>query len=145
MVAGSSPAGCTKINYMNDPKVFYLLTCSTVVRDQFSNNSSYIDIFEKINIPLGRDFVFYSFWVVGRINDIAIGTQVNITINIFDPKNVSMGEVRIQGMSNTKDLNILGFFEGLRFSEVGKHYIKIFVNGQNIDKNQFFFEVGHAS
>ncbi len=119
----------------------YLLTCGRVIKDQNTQFFTYLDVFDMLVIPKGSEFLIQSFCVAGKLH-LDISGQVEAKIKFIYPDGTESIPSSVSGIVNPGYLEITASFNMVKFSQIGKHYLKVNFQGEQLEtSNKFYFEV----
>ena len=119
----------------------YLLTCGRVIKDQNTQFFTYLDIFDALVIPRGQDFLIQSFWIVGKLN-LDINGKVEAKIKLIYPNGTESSPSIVTGDVHPGFLQIAAYFNMIRFTQVGRYYLKINLQGEELEtSNKFYFDI----
>jgi hypothetical protein len=122
-------------------KLMFLITTSKVIKDQYTGLMSYIDVFSSLTIPKDSSSIANSFVVMGRItnNESKI---FNGEIRILDSNRKLIANSVLSGQVEPGDVDLTGRFDLIKFENVGRYYLRLVINGEEIkDDDNFYFDV----
>ncbi len=122
--------------------ISYLVCAGRVIQDIPTNKYSYIDIFERIALPKDSPFLYQAFFVAGKLSDFKAGGY-SIEIKILDPQKKVIGTVPFGNKELVDgDVPFSAYFSLLKIEKLGRHYIKVSVNGKDLaDGDRHYFDV----
>lgn len=120
----------------------YLISCARAIKDEYTKKLSYLDIFDIVLIPKDSPVTISSFVVGGKAYTTE-GGKITFIARILDPLgNILQTSPLDEATVVTGDIEMSFFFNLVKFSMIGRHYIKISANGIDLDDgNKFFIEV----
>lgn len=122
-------------------KLTYFLTCGRVITDTVSKLFTFIDVFDSLFIPSGSDFIYRSICVVARVDSIERG-EIRAEIRFVYPDNSESAPVIITGNAQPGPIQLAATFPVLKFTQIGKYYLRIKFQDQELDRDdRFYFNV----
>jgi len=126
------------------PQIHHILLTDSALKDALEGKSSYVGIFNQINIPKGKDSIFASFFVVGRLLNVPTGNQ-SFEMRMIDPDKKAFLKAELNGEVANGDIEFITKVPIVEFKKFGKYYVRIFYQGKALkDDNKNFFEVKEA-
>lgn len=122
--------------------VSYLVATTRVMRDANKNGLfSFIDVFESLVIPKKLESATQSFTVAGKIYTDKAGF-LKINVSVLNPKKEILNTVELSGDFVVGVIHISATFNLITFTTVGKHFLKVSINGKQLEDNdKFYFDV----
>ena len=126
---------------MSDPKINYMIAAGNVIQDANTRKWSYIDIFNTVKILKGQDVSYQSFFVAGRINNVASGDAKDY-VEITDPDNKQFAKVELTGRFDEGDAYFVALFPLMQFKIVGRYYFHFRHEGKLIpDGKEYYIDI----
>ena len=123
-------------------KLLYLVTCYSILKDENNFGSeTYLNVFARIVIPKGSQFVAPTFWIGGRVTN----TETKVftaVIKIIGPEKNTVATSELSGHVNPGSIDVSTIFNFIKFEQPGTYTIKMEVDGKDLeDDDRYFFEV----
>ena len=124
-----------------EDKLTYLLTCARVMRDQPTQLFSYMDVFDALYIPQPAGFWIQTFYIAGKLY-VAETKHIKIEMSFLYPNGQRSEPSSVEGEANPGYLQFSGNFNSIKFTEPGRYYLKVKIDGKELEiEDRFYFDV----
>jgi len=129
----------------NTPELVYLLMVWNAIKDESSKKWSLINIFERIIIPANLEFLYQSFDVACRINNVHPG-ESKTEVKIISPDRKVFATSPLSGTLVAGDVSFVAKFTLLKFIQTGRYTYRVIHNGKVLaGTNNYYFDVTKQS
>jgi len=131
-----------KIKVTTSATISFLICAGRIIQDGMTKKYSYIDLFDQIIIPTGNDSFYQTFFVGGKLS-VYKNSRYLVEVKIEGPNKKVIGKVSFpEADLVTGDVPLSAFFALVKFTDAGRHYIRVSVNNEDLkDGNKFYFDV----
>lgn len=116
----------------------YLIAANKVIRDEHTKNPTFVDVFTVLQIPPNVSAIFPTVTIAGRLLGVG-GGLLSILVKIVDSEGKIVAIQPLSGILVPGDAYITALFPPVKFDRVGRYFLKVAIDGKDIEDNGRFY------